>query len=415
MKILNIISQRPEHTGSGVYLQSLIREATAAGHTGLLLAGVPANDHPHLDGLAPENCIYVEFEGKDLPFPVVGMSDTMPYRSSRFSELTAVDLQKYRAAFSVKVREAVNRFQPDIIHSHHLWIVTALVRELFPEIPMVASCHGTDLRQAVTCPHLAEPVMAACRKIDRITALGRIQAETIAEAYGIHEDRIAVAGGGYNSKLFWFRPREKTGTVNLLYAGKLSTAKGVPWLLKSLQRIRHLPWRLHLAGSSSGSEYAECVALAKDLEGRAFFHGLLGQADLAELMRKSHIFVLPSFFEGLPLVLLEALACGCRVVSTDLPGVLEIFQSVKSSDVTLLELPGLAGIDRPHKDDGPRLESDLAAALADQIEAALVTPDIDQARFDGILDHFTWQRVFCRIETLYRNIPKDPLGKTRYE
>ena len=43
--------------------------------------------------------------------------------------------------------------------------------------------------------------------------------------------------------------------------------------------------------------------------------------DLARVLRSSQVFVLPSFFEGLPRVVLEALACGCRIVVTDLPGI----------------------------------------------------------------------------------------------
>ena len=41
---------------------------------------------------------------------------------------------------------------------------------------------------------------------------------------------------------------------------------------------------------------------------------------LAEVFRQSDVFALPSFFEGLPLVTMEAMACGCKVVCSQIPG-----------------------------------------------------------------------------------------------
>lgn len=402
MKILHIISQRPEHTGSGIYLRALIREAAKKGHTSYMVAGVPRDAYPEMDTIPDENCRYVEFEGRDLPFPVVGMSDIMPYHSHRFSDLTPEQVTRYQSAFREKLSEAVELFAPDIIHSHHLWIMTALAQTLFPGHPLVASCHGTDLRQAVLCPDLAGPVITACSNLAGVTALSRIQAEQIAGDYGISSKKITIVGGGYNHKLFTAGNKSDSGLIDILYAGKLSRAKGVPWLLKSLEKIKTLPWHLHLAGSSSGPEYERCLFLAKRLSGKVTFHGLVDQSTLAGLMRKAHIFVLPSFFEGLPLVLLEALASGCRIISTDLPGVKEVFQTLTGDEVNLLRLPELESIDKPFVDDEAGLEDALAELLQHQIKAALDHPCINLTTHKDVLKRYTWKAVFDRIESVYK-------------
>ena len=70
----------------------------------------------------------------------------MPYRSSLFSELKGRRLTAYKAEFSRVLDAAVNRFRPDIIHTNHLFLLSALVRKRFQELPMVTTCHGTDLR-----------------------------------------------------------------------------------------------------------------------------------------------------------------------------------------------------------------------------------------------------------------------------
>ena len=62
-------------------------------------------------------------------------------------------------------------------------------------------------------------------------------------------------------------------------------------------------------------------------------------------MRAAHVFVLPSFYEGLPLVLVEALACGCRLVCTDLPGVRSGLLPHLEPVLDRVPMPALAGID----------------------------------------------------------------------
>ena len=51
-----------------------------------------------------------------------------------------------------RVRE---RFRPDIVHAHHLWLMTALARDVFRDVPLVATSHNSELRQLIKAPHLA--------------------------------------------------------------------------------------------------------------------------------------------------------------------------------------------------------------------------------------------------------------------
>ena len=87
-KILHPLGQRPDFTGGGIYLLAILREAEKNGHENFLIAGIPGNDNPVLQNISQKNCSFVRFVHIDLPFPVVGMSDVMPYSSSRFCDLT---------------------------------------------------------------------------------------------------------------------------------------------------------------------------------------------------------------------------------------------------------------------------------------------------------------------------------------
>lgn len=401
MRILHLLSQRPEATGSGIYVRAMIAAAAARGHENFLLAGIPGDTRPEVPELPAHHCRFVRFAGGDLPFDVVGMSDAMPYDSCRFIDLTDDQIRAYSAAFEAGLQAAVDAFRPDLIHSHHLWLLTALARNRFPEHPMVTGCHGTDLRQFRHCPHLRPAVAAACRRLDAVLALSEIQGTEIAELYGIAPHRIHVVGAGYDPVRFYPAPKPRPGPVRIVYAGKLSRTKGMAWLLRALKQIEELPWRLELVGGGKGPERAEVLDLVEDLGHRVTVAGLIDQAALAQRMRRAHIFVLPSFFEGLPLVLLEALACGCRLVGTDLPGVRELFAAFADPALRLVPLPPLAGVDTPTEHGGQDFQNRLADALAEQIRAAEGRPDLDLSPFQPLLARYTWDGVFQRVEAVY--------------
>lgn len=97
MRILNIISQYPGKTGSGTYLQSLIMEGKRRGYNQGLIAALPYGDdykNIYVDKFYP-----VFFESESLPFPIVGMSDIMPYRSTMYSDLDEEKFSLYKEAF----------------------------------------------------------------------------------------------------------------------------------------------------------------------------------------------------------------------------------------------------------------------------------------------------------------------------
>lgn len=313
MKILHVLSQRPEATGSGIFIQAMLREAARKGYSNFLVAGIPDDQPPDPELLSDAQYRFVRFQTESLPFKVVGMSDVMPYDSTRFCDMDAQMIASYERAFEEVLSEVVPEFRPDIIHCNHLWLVAALVWRLCPEIPMVSMCHGSDLRQFQNCPHLAERVQRPCAALDAILALSSEQKDQIDKLYEVDPDKVRIVGAGYNEALFTPATKSKA-PVTLAYAGKLSRAKGVPWFLKALDGIQNEDWHLHLVGGGSGPEKAECLELAALLGNEKItMHDPMPQAALADIIKQAHVFVLPSLYEGLPLVLLEALACGCRL------------------------------------------------------------------------------------------------------
>ena len=130
MRILNIIAQKPMSTGSGIYLTELVRVMAEQGHTQGVVAGVYKEDVISLPDAAKFYPVY--YNSPELPFNIFGMSDEMPYESSRYCDMTRDMEEKFKKAFLTVIERAVEEIKPDIILCHHLYLLTSRVRERYP-------------------------------------------------------------------------------------------------------------------------------------------------------------------------------------------------------------------------------------------------------------------------------------------
>ena len=420
MKLLHVLCQQPGKTGSGIFLQAVIHHALQTGHEQRAVIGIPKSCS--LDGLLPldpENVFPVRFETDTLPFPVAGMSDIMPYASTRFSEFTQEMLEKYLSAFRNALNEAVHDgFQPDLIHSHHLWLVTALCRRMFEGKPLVVNCHSTEFRQMERAPHMLDHVVPDCRRVDRVFALHADQAAEITARYGIEPERIAIVGAGYREDLFCPPERgscscSETRTIEIVYAGKISRPKGVPFLIEALRHIQ-IPEgyrvRVRLAGSSGDSSVDTIPKTIDRKDVTLEFLGMLSQEELADVFRSAHLLVLSSFYEGLPLVVVEALASGCRVVSTDLPSLGSWLPETLQQEgiVERVPLPRLQHVDEPHPEDIPTFVDRMARAIERQMERIVAAPIDWEACVRPCIGLWGWASVYRKMEAHYRVLCQRP-------
>ncbi len=159
---------------------------------------------------------------------------------------------------------------------------------------------------------------------DAIVAVSHAVADELARAAGFDRARIRVI---YNPVLLpeieslalqpldhpWFRPGEPPV---VLAVGRLTRAKDYPTLLRAFAELRRKR-RARLLILGEGEERTELEALAAGLrlQDDAALPGPV--ANPYPYMKRAALFVLSSRFEGLPTVLVEALAVGARVVATD--------------------------------------------------------------------------------------------------
>ena len=178
-----------------------------------------------------------------------------------------------------------------------------------------------------------------------------------------------------------------TKSPQIVYAGKYSQSKGLTSLLDAFSLlVKEYPGcQLHIAGTGAGEEAEELLQRMETMAPRVTLHGQLCQDELANLFRQSDVFVLPSFYEGLPLVLIEALACGCRLVSSRLPGVEAQLAPHLGGGLELVDLPPLISVDRPAKEALPQFALRLAEAMGEAIKKGPLEVD------ESLLRPFTWR------------------------
>lgn len=401
-KILHIISQRPKKTGSGIFLSALVQNAQEKGYSQAVVAGVVAED---IESWRDDVALYpVEFESQGLPFPVIGMSDVMPYNSTKYSQLDCEMLKKWEGLFENALEKAMEEFEPDVIISHHLWMLTSIAVKNSRGIPVIGICHGTDLRQIELCPKFKERVIEGCKNLCGVMALNEHQKDSINRIYGISKDRISISGCGYDSSVFnCDKNAEYKGNKNgidIAYAGKLSFSKGLMQLMDAVDMLNiNEDVRIVLAGAGSGQEEKSIRERAKKSSACVEFAGMLSHSQLAQLFKRSDIFVLPSFYEGLPLVIMEALASGLRVVATDIPGVKDwIGENInKSTAIEYVELPRL-NTDVPYEEDVDDFVKRLKEAIENQVENIRKSGDSWTESVKDEIHSKSWKSVFERIE-----------------
>ncbi len=177
----------------------------------------------------------------------------------------------------------------------------------------------------------------------------------------------------------------------LLFVGRLSAIKGLLVLFEALARLRAQgrDCVLTLVGDGPDRQALEAAAHARGLGAAAIFTGYLSQDAVARHLAETDVFVLPSFAEGVPVVLMEAMANRTPIVATRVAGVPEL---VEDGVHGLLVAPGdpdaLAdALDRLIAD--PALRRSMGMAGRQKIEAEF---DVDReaawlaALFDGAAD-----------------------------
>lgn len=246
------------------------------------------------------------------------------------------------------------------------------------------------------------------RFVDHYIAVSEANARYLAEEKGLPREKVRVIYNGCDLKRLDHArpvPREMKralgfGDVDpvLLLLGRLEPQKGHRVLLKALASVRReFPSiRLVCVGDGSLRQQLEQYTRAIELESAVRFVGF--QPNVADWLALADISVLPSFYEGLPLVAVESLASERPVVATAVDGTNEVVVNEKTG----LTIP-------------PGDPEQLASAILRLLRQPKLAKELARAGRQWVLERFSQDRQIQLTQEFYLNIWQGHLRKKRAE
>ncbi len=264
-----------------------------------------------------------------------------------------------------------------------------LSREL--GIPFVISVHGLDVFStnqangwvADWSRRISRRVYAAARRVICISEHVR---ETILQGMG-RISRTSVVYNGVNPDLFSPGPESAHDRLSILSVGNLIPIKGHDLLIRAVASLApEFPnVSLEIIGEGIERPYLEKLTEQVGVRTKVHFHGRRSRTEVAQAMKRCTLFALPSSYEGLGCVYLEAMACGRAVIGCRGQGIAEIIQHGSNGFLV-----------------GAHNEKELTLALGILLRDSQKRQTLGISARDTILDRLTLQQQARNLARIYR-------------
>jgi len=378
--------------GLNVYVREICSAFSDRGIATDVFTRVQSRDDPSAEALAPLSRVIYLGAGNGLD--KYSLINETPAFASEVAAFAASEGIRYDLLFS------------------HYWLSGEVACLLRPRLAAgwahIAHTLGLVKNRSLASGARPEPRLRIrieaeiAQQADLLVASTGDEAEELVNSYGANQDRVFVVRPGVD--LATFRPldrdeaRRKIGYNDgplLLYVGRLERLKGVDIAIRALALLRdraHPDLRLLILGEDSreGDESEkdrlEAIATELGVRDRVDFLGSVAHHELPWFYSAADACVMPSYSESFGLVGLEAQACGCPIVASDVPGL----RSVVRDDVS-----------------GYLIDGHDPATYAERIGRLLADPQLAQqmGRHGSLLaQRFSWTRTADRLEKLFDQV-----------
>ena len=289
----------------------------------------------------------------------------------------------------------------DIIHAHDehgfLTNLTALIRKI-SKIPLIITCHGdlipeTFFESIIITTYEKTLLSFTFKSADSIIALSNAH-KTSLQRFNVPTNKISVIPNAVISPNLdtvkesnFIDKHRLNGKKIILFVGQLLKRKGIQYLLKAMRNLKKIEPNTVLIIIGKGPFQSELENISKRLgiEKHVSFLGYVTKDELLEAYAAATVFVLPSLSEGLPTVILEAMAFSIPIVATKIESYPESFDKV------LKFVP---------KGDFEALTNEIVSILQDETFAH----KLGRQGASLVEKEFSWRNVSSKTIELYRSL-----------
>jgi glycosyltransferase involved in cell wall biosynthesis len=299
-----------------------------------------------------------------------------------------------------RLRTLLRRERFDLVHVHSFRAEVAMAvatTALFPHPRIIRTVHNVEDYHLRFPTSLLSGLSGS--SLDRVVAISDAVAEHLKTSNGASSDRIRRIYYGLDLEPFLAaerpRPASRPPTIGVL--ARLAPQKGHPVLLRALPRVveRFPDVRVVIAGHEHLTTRAQLESEAEALGVRGNVEIVGYRDDVPAFMSEIDLFVLPSLWEGVGLVLLEAMAAGKPVVATRVGPVPEI---VQDGETGLLVPAG-----EPER---------LANAILEILEQPSLGRRLGRAGRIRCAERFSLDRMVAETEALYDEVLAEQRPRT---
>ena len=229
---------------------------------------------------------------------------------------------------------------------------------------------------------------------ERIASISTTTRDSLVHDYHIPGDKIEVIPVGVDRETFKPLALERIGG-SLLFVGRLCPRKGLDHLIEAVGIVkREFPGiKLYVVGEGSLRCELERQVVLSGLDSNVFFLGRVSDDELVKWYNMVEVFVLPALFEGFGIVCLEAMACGTPVITTRVPGVVDIISDKP-----------------PNRLVPPEDPASLARAILEFFNQRKSRGPAGEHSREDDLERFDWSSICGSFMELYRTVLENDRG-----
>ncbi|MCW2700155.1 MAG: hypothetical protein JWQ45_1690 [Blastococcus sp.] len=322
-------------------------------------------------------------------------------------------------AVGIDVEMAANLAGADLVHSHTWYANTAgLLAALVHGIPHVITAHSLEPRRPWKADQLGGGYRlsswaerTAYLAADAVIAVSHGMRTDVLDAYpDLDPSRVHVVGNGVDAEAY--RPVDDPEAVRglgvdpdrpyALFVGRITRQKGVPHLLAAAEQLPPEAGLVLCAGAADTpaerQQVADAVtALQARRKGVVWIEAMLPREQLVPLITGATVFVVPSVYEPLGIVNLEAAACETAVVASDVGGIPEVVDD------------GRTGLLVHYDPENPAaFEQGLAARISELLIDPARAAAMGAAGRERVLTEFGWPAIARQTVEVYSAVLAQP-------